>query len=92
MAGDAKQALMILDHELGRQGRVMAFIHTVTWEKGKSGAPNEETIRLLELFLHSAPETNADAGQVFITPNSRSDEYLVPLTCLFPSAPVNGYE
>ena len=30
--------------------------------------------------------------QAFIIPNGRSDEYLVPLTCLFPTAPVNGYQ
>jgi hypothetical protein len=72
-------------------GGVKVSVHTVTWEKGKSGAPNEETIRLLELFLHSSRQTHADTGQVFITPNSRSDEYLVPLTCHFPTASVNGY-
>ena len=66
----------------------MAAVHAVTWEKGKSGAPNEEAIRFLELFLHLGVETPANAEHVFITPNSRSDEYLVPLTCLFPTPPV----
>jgi hypothetical protein len=67
-----------------RLGRAVT-IHGPPWEKGKSGAPNEETIRPFELFLHSEPETTDDAGHVFITPNDRSDEYLVPLTCLFPT-------
>jgi hypothetical protein len=36
--------------------------HGPPWEKDKSGAPNEETIRPFELFLHSEPETSDDAG------------------------------
>jgi len=64
-------------------GAARAAVHTSTAEKDKSGAQNEKTIRPYELFFHFAPATIPNAEEVLITPNGRSDEYLVPLTCLF---------